>query len=53
MYDGATALHRAAEIGSLECADILLENNADPNATDFNGETPFHTAALYNQVEMG
>ena len=47
-YDGGTALHRAAEIGALECAQILIDNNADPNATDFNGETSFHTAAIYN-----
>ena len=53
MYDGGTALHRAAEVGALDCAEILMENNADPNATDFNGETAFHTAAEYNQVEMG
>ena len=53
MYDGGTPLHRAAEIGSMDCANILMENNADPNATDFNGETPFHTAAEYNQMEIG
>jgi len=29
--DGATPLHRAAEIGSLECAKILLSFNADIN----------------------
>lgn len=48
MYDGGTPLHRAAEIGAIDCAQILIDNNADPNATDFNGETPFHTAAEYN-----
>lgn len=31
----------------------MLQHNADPNATDFNGETAFHTAAEYNQIEIG
>ena len=30
--DGATALHRAAEIGSILCAEILLEYEAQIDA---------------------
>jgi len=44
-YDGATALHRAAEVNSLECAQILIEQNADIDATNFKGETALHVAA--------
>ena len=46
--DGATPLHRAAEIGSIGCADILLEFKADIDATNLKGETPFHVAAENN-----
>lgn len=46
--DGATPLHRAAEIGSVACADILLEYGTDINAKNVAGETPFHVAALNN-----
>lgn len=33
---------RAAEVGSIECAKILLEYNADIDALNFTGQTPFH-----------
>ena len=32
--------HRAATAGFLEVIDVLLENGADVNAADKNGETP-------------
>ena len=51
--DGGTPLHRAAEIGSIGCADVLLEFKADIDATNLAGETPFHVAALNKQVEFG
>ena len=35
--DGATPLHRAAEIGSISCARVLLEFDADINATNVAG----------------
>ena len=35
--DGATPLHRAAEIGSIACAKILLEFNADINMSNNMG----------------
>jgi|TARA_B110000285_G_scaffold171218_1_gene191683 ankyrin repeat protein len=31
-FDGGSALHRAAEINSIECARILTEQNADLDA---------------------
>ena len=51
--DGATPLHRAAEIGSTACAEVLLEFEADIDATNLAGETPFHVAAINRQVEFG
>ena len=51
--DGATPLHRAAEVGSIPCAEVLLEFNADINATNLSGQTPFHVAALNHQIEFG
>lgn len=33
--DGATPLHRAAEIGSIACAEILIEYNNDINERNF------------------
>ena len=51
--DGATPLHRAAEIGSIACADVLLEFKADIDAKNLKGETPFHVAADNNQIKFG
>jgi ankyrin repeat protein len=51
-YDGATALHRAAEVNSLECAQILIEQNADIDATNFRGETALHVAAENDSQEV-
>lgn len=51
--DGATPLHRAAEIGSISCADVLLDFKADINAVNLVGETPFHVAALNQHIEFG
>ena len=51
--DGATPLHRAAEVGSIPCAEVLLEFNADINCTNLAGQTPFHVAALNHQIEFG
>ena len=33
---------RAAENGSIECAKIILEYNADIDALNFQGQTAFH-----------
>jgi ankyrin repeat protein len=29
---------------------LLLQNDADPNAVDARGETPFHVACRHNQL---
>ena len=35
--DGATPLHRAAEIGSIGCAEVLLEFKVDIDVTNLTG----------------
>jgi ankyrin repeat protein len=40
-----TALHDAAQSGSLETVRVLLGGGADPNKTDSFGETPLHLLA--------
>jgi ankyrin repeat protein len=64
-YKGLTALHNAVwgrirgrsgekenspSQGSYECAKLLLEHGADPNAKDETGNTPLHTAWATNGV---
>jgi len=51
--DGATAMHRAAEVGSIICAEILLQYETNINALNFAGQTPFHIASLNRNVEFG
>lgn len=52
--DGATPLHRAAEVGALACAKILIDQGgANVDATNLAGETPYHVAALNKQYDMG
>ena len=51
--DGATPLHRAAEIGSSGCADVLLEFKVDIDAVNLVGQTAFHVAALNSHIEFG
>ena len=51
--DGATPMHRAAEIGSTACAEVLLEFGAEIDALNHAGATPFHVAALTGQIEFG
>ncbi|KAJ3531214.1 hypothetical protein NM208_g8973 [Fusarium decemcellulare] len=38
--DGTTALHVAVHNGHLACAELLLENGADPDETDICGKSP-------------
>lgn len=34
--------NRAAEVGTIECAKILLDNSADIDALNYTGQTAFH-----------
>ena len=43
---GRTALHRALGGGFIECAELLIENGADPNQADSLKRTSLHWAAM-------
>ncbi|MHC9538403.1 MAG: ankyrin repeat domain-containing protein [Vulcanimicrobiota bacterium] len=45
-YTGVTALHTAARYGQKEVADYLIQQGADVNALDIDGETPLHKTAM-------
>jgi predicted phosphohydrolase len=42
--DGTTPLHMAIAKGHTRATQVLLKHGADPNATNFFGETPLHFA---------
>ena len=50
--DAATALHYAAEAGSVESAQLLVDYGLDVNACDANGRTPLHVAAMAGSDDM-
>ena len=49
---GMTALHRAVQNAQVELATKLLEDGADPNATDFDRVEPLHLAAQEGSTEL-
>lgn len=46
--DGATPLHRAAQIGSIEIALILINHGAYLDSANYLGQTPLHVALEKN-----
>jgi ankyrin repeat protein len=46
-------MHRAAEVGSIICAEILLCYKANIDALNYAGQTPFHIASLNKNIEFG
>lgn len=50
--DGGTPLHRAAQVGHIEIAKVLLNHNADINAPNYLGQTSLHVALENNHVDL-
>ena len=46
--DGNTALHHASRKDNIRFAVLLLDSNADFNATNINQQTPLTSAVMYN-----
>ena len=51
--EGRGALHRAAESGSVETLDLLIEAGADVDGVDGNGFTPLVAAAFAGALPTG
>lgn len=49
---GCTALHFAADRGSMEAARLLISAGADINAQDADGQTPMHYACITENREV-
>ena len=47
-----TALHLAIMNNNLDLYDVLIENNANINSKDVDGNTPLHLAILYNYQDI-
>jgi ankyrin repeat protein len=48
----STPLHFAADNGSIEVIELLLENGADLKAIDVDGDTPLHWAAFAGHQDV-
>ncbi|KAK3177239.1 hypothetical protein OEA41_008568 [Lepraria neglecta] len=49
--EGRTALHYACRSGRIESVKILLDIDADPNATDHKGRTPLDACAEFPEED--
>ncbi len=49
---GKTALYYACSKGNIELAELLLNNNANPNICGFNNESPLTTAILLQNSRL-
>ncbi len=52
LDDGITALHVAAQHGSMSAARMLVAEGAALNLGDVDGRTPLHHAATHMQVDL-
>lgn len=49
---GQTALHLAADRGTVDCISVLLRNGADPNASDADGISVLQTAVIAGHYDV-
>lgn len=47
IFSGHTALHAAAQIGSVEIVNLLIRHGAGVSIRGLYGQTPLHLAAMY------
>ena len=52
MQAGFTPLHLAAQEGHVDMTNLLLKNDADPNAKAKNGLAPMHLCAQVSQASL-
>lgn len=43
-FDGGTPLHRAAQTGNIEIAQVLINHGAELNTQNYLGQTSLHVA---------
>ena len=48
----ASSLHFAVSANSVELVEYLLINGADPNAVNYNGNSPLHSAVFANSPQI-
>ena len=52
MVKNNTPLHKAAQFGYISIIQLLIENGADVNASNSEGETALHYAMKKNNAEL-
>jgi hypothetical protein len=51
-YSGSTCLHRAIEMGKKDIVQLLIENGADPEVKDKDGDVALHTAINWAKADI-